>query len=92
MQPDEDWLVTTTLPSTTDQPTNSCTVCTTMDSQLTTESIYNDTCVGELEYCNYTEGEYNDMLYNYIFPTPGEWVAIGFHLAVFLVGLVSSHI
>lgn len=50
----------------------------------------NYTCVGEPEYCNYTEGEYLEMVYDYIFPTPGEWVLIGFHTIVFLVGLVST--
>lgn len=51
--------------------------------------IENVTCIGDPEYCNYTELEYLRMLYDYIFPTPGEWVLIGFHMAVFLVGLVS---
>lgn len=47
-------------------------------------------CVGEPEYCNHTEEEYNEMLNAYIFPTPGEWVLIGCHSLVFLIGLVSN--
>lgn len=46
------------------------------------------TCVGDSLYCNLTEAEYHEMLYDYIFPTTGEWILIGFHGAVFTVGLV----
>lgn len=49
----------------------------------------NITCVGAPEYCNYTYEEYQSMLYDYIFPTTGEWILIGFHAAVFTIGLVS---
>lgn len=49
----------------------------------------NETCPGEQEYCNYTELQYRQMLFDYIFPTAGEWVLIGCHTIVFLVGLVS---
>lgn len=52
-------------------------------------NLKNDTCVGEPEYCNYTELEYRQMVYDYIFPTPGEWVLVACHAVVFLVGLVS---
>lgn len=52
-------------------------------------NLNNETCVGEPEYCNYTEHEYRQMVYEYLFPTPGEWVLIGCHAVVFLVGLVS---
>lgn len=48
----------------------------------------NSTCVGDPLYCNLTETEYHEMLYDYIFPTTGEWILIGFHGAVFTVGLV----
>lgn len=48
----------------------------------------NRTCVGDPLYCNLTEAEYHEMLYEYIFPTTGEWILIGFHGAVFTVGLV----
>lgn len=48
----------------------------------------NSTCVGDSLYCNLTEAEYHEMLYDYIFPTTGEWILIGFHGAVFTVGLV----
>lgn len=49
----------------------------------------NNTCVGEPEYCNFTEAEYLGMLYDYIYPTPGEWFLICCHAIVFLVGSVS---
>lgn len=47
------------------------------------------TCVGEKEYCNYTREEYIGLLYDYIYPTTGEWILIGSHCVVFLMGLVS---
>lgn len=50
----------------------------------------NETCVGAPEYCNYTREEYIKMLYDYIFPTTGEWILIGCHGIVFIVGLVST--
>lgn len=52
----------------------------------------NDTCVGAPEYCNYTQEEYRKMLDDYIWPTTGEWILIGCHAAVFLIGLVSLSI
>lgn len=60
------------------------------DGSINSSHTGNGTCIGEPEYCNYTEQEYNEMIYDYIFPTPGEWVLIGFHTVVFLVGLVSN--
>lgn len=60
-------------------------------SDIPTNST-NYTCVGEPEYCNLTEEEYLEMIYEYLFPTPGEWVLIGCHTIVFLVGLVSRTI
>lgn len=53
-----------------------------------TNLVTNRTCVGDPLYCNLTEAEYREMLYEYIFPTTGEWILIGFHGAVFTVGLV----
>lgn len=52
----------------------------------------NDTCVGAPEYCNYTKEEYIKMLEDYIWPSTGVWILIGFHAAVFLIGLVSLFI
>lgn len=52
----------------------------------------NDTCVGAPEYCNYTREEYIKMLYDYIFPTTGEWILIGCHFTVFVIGLVSNRV
>lgn len=74
-----------------DKPTNSNVLCDTVDGDPNSCYIYNYTCVGEPEYCNLTEEEYFQMIYDYIFPTPGEWVLIGFHTIVFLVGLVSNY-
>lgn len=77
---DDEWLATSTLWPIIDKATNSNTL------------FENYTCVGEPEYCNLTEAEYLEMIYDYIFPTPGEWVLIGFHTIVFFVGLVSYHL
>lgn len=74
-----------------DKSTNSNILCNTVDGDSNACYTENYTCVGEPEYCNYTEGEYLEMIYDYIFPTPGEWVLIGFHTIVFLVGLVSNY-
>lgn len=95
---DEEWLLTNTLqPNTlsTDKViigiNATCGTIDGNDGETITCYQENVTCVGDPEYCNYTELEYLQMLYDYIFPTPGEWVLIGFHAAVFIVGLVSSH-
>lgn len=61
---------------------------TTVDT-LNASDQNNGTCPGAQEYCNYTEAQYRQMLFDYLFPTPGEWLLIGFHTIVFLVGLVS---
>lgn len=50
----------------------------------------NITCVGEIEYCNLTYEEYKQMLEEYIFPSVWEWILIGMHGTVFLIGLVST--
>ncbi|KAG7301077.1 hypothetical protein JYU34_015467 [Plutella xylostella] len=47
-------------------------------------------CVGEPEYCNMTREEYLEMLDDYIFPQPYEWVLIGTHAVVFFIGLVGN--
>ncbi|XP_041975381.1 orexin receptor type 1-like [Aricia agestis] len=47
-------------------------------------------CVGAAEYCNLTKDEYVEMLNQYIYPQPYEWVLIGTHSVVFLVGLVGN--
>lgn len=82
---DDEWLQqTSTARSISDKLMNANTTC-------DTEPCYHEnvTCIGEPEYCNLTELEYLQMLYDYIFPTPGEMVLIGIHIVVFLVGLVS---
>lgn len=91
IKPAEEWLATNPLWPIGDKPTNSNTVCNGIDGDDPI-SCYteNYTCVGEPEYCNLTEEEYHEMLYDYIFPTFGEWILIGFHTIVFLVGLVSN--
>lgn len=61
------------------------------DNTTITNYTHNETCVGEPEYCNYTREEYIKMLYDYIFPTTGEWILIGCHSAVFIIGLVSAY-
>lgn len=61
-----------------------------------TENVYeetaveNVTCVGDPEYCNMSRKEYTDMLNNYIYPKPYEWVLIATHSVVFVVGLVGN--
>lgn len=45
-------------------------------------------CVGDPTYCNLTEEEYRNLLYDYIFPTTPEWILIISHTIVFFMGLV----
>ncbi|CAH0696196.1 unnamed protein product [Spodoptera exigua] len=58
-------------------------------------SIYDDNyierpCVGQPDYCNMTRREYLDMLNEYIFPQPYEWVLIATHAIVFVIGLIGN--
>ncbi|VVD00051.1 unnamed protein product, partial [Leptidea sinapis] len=49
-----------------------------------------EVCVGAVEFCNMTKEEYVIMLKQYIYPQTYEWILIGTHTAVFLVGLVGN--
>lgn len=88
IKPAEEWLTTNTLWPIGDKPTNSTTLYNITDP--ITYHTENNTCVGDPEYCTLSEEDYYQMVYDYIFPTFGEWVLIGFHSLVFLVGLVSK--
>ncbi|XP_053618099.1 orexin/Hypocretin receptor type 1-like isoform X2 [Plodia interpunctella] len=60
---------------------------------ITTEYGLNHTeepCVGDPEFCNMTKEEYLDMLNEYIFPHPYEWVLIATHAIVFVIGLIGN--
>uniref|UniRef100_A0A1B0GME0 G-protein coupled receptors family 1 profile domain-containing protein n=1 Tax=Phlebotomus papatasi TaxID=29031 RepID=A0A1B0GME0_PHLPP len=48
---------------------------------------HNITCVGDRTYCNLTYDEYMSLLYDYIYPTVPEWILIGSHSVVFVMGL-----
>lgn len=61
--------------------------------EATTEFDFNNThepCVGLEDYCNMTRDEYMEMLYDYIFPRPYEWVLIVIHAVVFIIGLIGN--
>ncbi|XP_053618332.1 orexin receptor type 2-like [Plodia interpunctella] len=47
-------------------------------------------CLGDEEYCNLTRQDYEEMLYEYIYPHTYEWVLIGTHTVVFVMGLVGN--
>nr|XP_026497647.1 orexin receptor type 1-like [Vanessa tameamea] len=47
-------------------------------------------CVGDAEYCNMTKEDYVAMLNDYIYPQTYEWILIGTHTAVFVIGLVGN--
>lgn len=47
-------------------------------------------CIGDKEYCNYTEEIYRELLIEYIKPTLSEWILVCSHIFVFLLGLVSE--
>lgn len=50
----------------------------------------NELCIGSPEYCNMTKEDYVQMLKNYIYPQTYEWVLIGTHTLVFIMGLVGN--
>ncbi|XP_052748225.1 orexin receptor type 2-like [Galleria mellonella] len=47
-------------------------------------------CVGDAEFCNMTREDYIEMLNEYIYPQTYEWILIGTHTAVFVMGLVGN--
>ncbi|XP_052743188.1 orexin/Hypocretin receptor type 1 [Bicyclus anynana] len=49
-----------------------------------------ESCVGDPDYCNMTEEEYFQMLNDYIYPQPYEWVLIATHAIVFVIGLIGN--
>lgn len=61
----------------------------TNDNNHTIAVVIDDGCVGVPEYCNLTHDEYEAMLMAFIYPTWTEWVLIGAHVVVFVMGLVS---
>lgn len=51
---------------------------------------YTEPCVGDVEYCNLTKEEYIKMLHDYIYPRTFEWILIGIHAVVFIIGLIGN--
>ncbi|CAK1543389.1 unnamed protein product [Leptosia nina] len=47
-------------------------------------------CVGDPEFCNMTREAYFEMLEDYIYPQPYEWVLIATHGIVFVIGLIGN--
>lgn len=47
-------------------------------------------CVGDSEFCYMDREEYIQMLNEYIFPQPYEWVLIVTHAIVFVIGLIGN--
>ncbi|XP_063388193.1 orexin/Hypocretin receptor type 1-like [Cydia fagiglandana] len=61
------------------------------DSTTTEVDNYSTTaCPGDQDYCNMTRDEYIEMLQEYIFPRPFEWVLITTHAIVFVIGLIGN--
>ncbi|CAH2057392.1 unnamed protein product, partial [Iphiclides podalirius] len=53
-------------------------------------NITEEPCVGDPEFCNMTKDEYLEMLNDYIYPQPYEWVLIATHAIVFVIGLIGN--
>lgn len=53
-------------------------------------NVTEEPCVGDPEFCNMTQEEYLEMLNDYIFPQPYEWVLIATHAIVFVIGLIGN--
>ncbi|XP_061724272.1 orexin/Hypocretin receptor type 1-like [Cydia pomonella] len=61
------------------------------DTTTTEVDNYSTTaCPGDQDYCNMTREEYIEMLQEYIFPRPFEWVLITTHAIVFVIGLIGN--
>ncbi|XP_063629110.1 orexin/Hypocretin receptor type 1-like [Cydia splendana] len=61
------------------------------DSTTTEVDNYSTTaCPGDQDYCNMTREEYIEMLQEYIYPRPFEWVLITTHAIVFVIGLIGN--
>ncbi|XP_063369698.1 orexin/Hypocretin receptor type 1-like [Cydia amplana] len=61
------------------------------DTTTTEVDNYSTTaCPGDQDYCNMTRDEYIEMLQEYIFPRPFEWVLITTHAIVFVIGLIGN--
>lgn len=54
------------------------------------ENFTEEPCVGDPDFCNMTKEEYIEMLNDYIFPQPYEWVLIATHAIVFVIGLIGN--
>lgn len=65
-----------------------------LEDRVTTEFFdaenFTEECVGDPEYCNMTKEEYFEMLNEYIYPQPYEWVLIATHAIVFVIGLIGN--
>lgn len=53
-------------------------------------NVSEDVCIGAAEFCNMSKEEYVAMLNDYIYPQTYEWVLIGTHSLVFVMGLVGN--
>lgn len=62
----------------------------TVEDTTVYENYTEEPCVGDPEFCNMTREEYIEMLNDYIFPQPYEWVLIGTHAIVFVIGLIGN--
>lgn len=60
------------------------------NTEATTNDNITEECIGSQEYCNLTEEEYVRMLNDYIYPNTYEWILIGTHTIVFIIGLVGN--
>lgn len=60
------------------------------ETDLYNMTIQEENCIGDRDFCNLTHEEYYEMLLEYIFPQPYEWVLIVSHTLVFLIGLVGN--
>ncbi|NP_001127740.1 neuropeptide receptor A5 isoform X1 [Bombyx mori] len=61
-------------------------------TEMTTEydNFTEEPCVGDRAFCNLTREEYMEMLNDYVFPQPYEWVLIATHAIVFVIGLIGN--
>lgn len=61
-----------------------------VDAEFFDADNFTEECVGDPEYCNMTKEEYFEMLNEYIYPQPYEWVLIATHAIVFVIGLIGN--
>ncbi|XP_075985668.1 orexin receptor type 2-like [Anticarsia gemmatalis] len=61
-----------------------------IENVTTEEENKTEECIGQVEFCNMSREEYVSMIIDYVYPHTYEWILIGTHSLVFIMGLVGN--